>query len=148
MGADGRQAASQNYPRKEFGGFLGSTPRLYGEPYSNNWTCNVHAVFSRFRNGVESKGKAVNILGQGGIRFNTVNRPPLFWGYLLVHPCPWGNIVSVYTLPRGGMYWKIHPPRPKRFPKDGDFAPRGPRDCPKVMSTACQLAFVYLRVCA
>ena len=32
----------------------------------------MHAVFSRFRNGVEGKGKAVNILGQGGIRFNTV----------------------------------------------------------------------------
>ena len=23
------------------------------------------------------------------------------------------------------------PPRPKRFPKGGDFAPRGPRDCPR-----------------
>ena len=37
----------------------------------------------------------------------------------------------IRTLPRGGMYWKIHPPRPKRFPKGGDFAPRGPRDCPR-----------------
>ena len=34
----------------------------------------------------------------------------------------------IRTLPRGGMYWKIHSPRPKRFPKGGDFAPRGPRD--------------------
>ena len=37
----------------------------------------------------------------------------------------------VRTLTRGGMYWKIHPPRPKRFPEGGDFAPRGPRDCPR-----------------
>ena len=37
----------------------------------------------------------------------------------------------IRTLPRGGMYRKIHPPRPKRFPKGGDFAPRGPRDCPR-----------------
>ena len=29
------------------------------------------------------------------------------------------------------MYCKIHPPRPRRFPKGGDFAPRGPRDCPR-----------------
>ena len=29
------------------------------------------------------------------------------------------------------MYRKIHSPRPKRFPKGGDFAPRGPRDCPR-----------------
>ena len=27
------------------------------------------------------------------------------------------------------MYWEIYPPRPERFPKGGDFAPRGPRDC-------------------
>ena len=25
------------------------------------------------------------------------------------------------------MYWKIHLPEPKRFPKGRDFAPRGPR---------------------
>ena len=37
----------------------------------------------------------------------------------------------IRTLPRGGMYWEIHPPRPERFPKGGDFAPRGPRDCPR-----------------
>ena len=37
----------------------------------------------------------------------------------------------IRTLPRGGMYWKIHSPRPNRFPKSGDFAPRGPRDCPR-----------------
>ena len=29
------------------------------------------------------------------------------------------------------MYWEIHPPRPERFPEGGDFAPRGPRDCPR-----------------
>ena len=29
------------------------------------------------------------------------------------------------------MYWEIHPPRPERFPKGGDFAPRGPRDFPR-----------------
>ena len=34
------------------------------------------------------------------------------------------------------MYWKIHSPRPKRFPKGGDFAPRGPRDCPRAISRA------------
>ena len=42
----------------------------------------------------------------------------------------------VRTLTRGGMYWKIHPPRPKRFPEGGDFAPRGPRDCPRAISRA------------
>ena len=31
------------------------------------------------------------------------------------------NVDWIRTLPRGGMYWKIHPPRPKRFPKGGDF---------------------------
>ena len=30
----------------------------------------------------------------------------------------------IRTLPRGGMYWEIHPPRPGRFPKGGDFAPQ------------------------
>ena len=40
-----------------------------------------------------------------------------------------GTAYWVRTLPRGGMYWEIHPPRPKRFPKGGDFAPRDPRDC-------------------
>ena len=29
------------------------------------------------------------------------------------------------------MYRKIHPPRPERFPEGGDYAPRGPRDCPR-----------------
>ena len=29
------------------------------------------------------------------------------------------------------MYRKIHHPRPERFPEGGDFAPRGPRDCPR-----------------
>ena len=29
------------------------------------------------------------------------------------------------------MYWEIHPPRPERFPKGVDFAPRGPRDFPR-----------------
>ena len=33
--------------------------------------------------------------------------------------------------PRGGTYRKIHPPRPKRFPKGGDCAPRGPRAKPE-----------------
>ena len=26
------------------------------------------------------------------------------------------------------MHWKIHPPRPSRFPLGGDFAPLGPQD--------------------
>ena len=34
------------------------------------------------------------------------------------------------------MHWKIHPPRPSRFPKGGDFAPLGPRDCPRAISRA------------
>ena len=29
------------------------------------------------------------------------------------------------------MHWEIHPPRPSRFPSGGDFAPLGPRDCPR-----------------
>ena len=29
------------------------------------------------------------------------------------------------------MYRKIQHPRPERFPKGGDFAPRGPRDFPR-----------------
>ena len=29
------------------------------------------------------------------------------------------------------MYWEIHPPRPERFPKGVDFAPRDPRDFPR-----------------
>ena len=33
----------------------------------------------------------------------------------------------IRTLPRGGMYWERHPPRPERFTKGGDFAPRGLR---------------------
>ena len=41
-----------------------------------------------------------------------------------------GHGYCIRTLPRGGMYWKIHSPRPKRFPKGGDFAPRGPRCIP------------------
>ena len=40
-------------------------------------------------------------------------------------------LYCIRTLPRGGMYWEIHPPRPERFPKGGDFAPRGPRDLPR-----------------
>ena len=34
------------------------------------------------------------------------------------------------------MYPKIHPPRPSRFPLCGDFAPLGPRDCPRAISRA------------
>ena len=33
-------------------------------------------------------------------------------------------LYSIRTLPRVGMYWKKHPPRPKRFPKGGDFISR------------------------
>ena len=39
----------------------------------------------------------------------------------------------VRTLTRGGMYWKIHI---QRFPEGGDFAPPGPRDCPRAISRA------------
>ena len=64
--------------------------------------------------------------------------------YQEMHPCRASSTYSVKintslpmmrecirTLPRGGMYWEIHPPRPERFPKGGDFAPRGPRDFPR-----------------
>ena len=37
------------------------------------------------------------------------------------------------------MHWKIHPPRPSRFPSGGDFAPLGPRDCPRA-SPSCNLS--------
>ena len=69
---------------------------------------------------------------------------PVASGYQEIHTYSALNIDSVKintslltmrectrTLPRGGMYWEIHPPRPKRFPEGGDFAPRGPRDCPR-----------------
>ena len=50
-----------------------------------------------------------------------------FWKYVSTFNS--GLLVEwIRTLPRGGMYWKIHPPRPKRFPKGGDLAPWGPRD--------------------
>ena len=39
------------------------------------------------------------------------------------------------------MFWKIHLPRPKIFPKGGGFAPLGPRDCPKVISRANLMTF-------
>ena len=48
----------------------------------------------------------------------------------IVHPL-FTSPYCIRTLPRGGMYWEIHPPRPERFPKGGDFAPRGPRDFPR-----------------
>ena len=49
----------------------------------------------------------------------------------------------IRTLPRGGTYWEIHPPRPKRFPEGGDFAPRGPRDCPRAISRAeCRVRLI------
>ena len=35
------------------------------------------------------------------------------------------------TLPRGGMYWKIRPPEDREICRSRDFAPRGPRDCPR-----------------
>ena len=38
------------------------------------------------------------------------------------------------TLPRGGMYWEIHPPRTNRFPEGRDFATQGLRDCLRVIS--------------
>ena len=47
---------------------------------------------------------------------------------MVLHCITW---YCIRTLPRGGMYWEIHPQRPKRFPEGGAFAPRGPRDCPR-----------------
>ena len=40
-------------------------------------------------------------------------------------------VLNPYTVERRDVseFWKIHLPRPKRFPSGGDFAPRGPRDC-------------------
>ena len=43
----------------------------------------------------------------------------------------WALQYWVRTLPRGGMYWKIHSPRTKKFHKGGDFAPFGPWDFPR-----------------
>ena len=40
-------------------------------------------------------------------------------------------VYCIRTLPRGGMYWKIHSPRPKRFPKGGDFASPRPERWPE-----------------
>ena len=34
------------------------------------------------------------------------------------------HFASTQKLPRGGMYWGIHPPRTERFPEDGNFAQR------------------------
>ena len=42
--------------------------------------------------------------------------------------CTWGGMYCIRTLQRGGMYLDIHPPRPEKFPKSGDFAPRCPWD--------------------
>ena len=57
------------------------------------------------------------------------------WQYRISKWCictlPGGGIYCIRTLPWGGMYWEIHPPRPQGFPEGGDFAPRGPRDCPR-----------------
>ena len=43
-------------------------------------------------------------------------------------------LYCIRTLPRGGMYWKIHSPRPKRFPNGciGKYTHLGPRDFPRV----------------
>ena len=35
------------------------------------------------------------------------------------------EVYRIHTLPKGGMFWEIHPPRTERFPEGGDFAPRG-----------------------
>ena len=40
------------------------------------------------------------------------------------------SIMNPYTAERRDVSENT-PPRPKRFPKGGDFAPRGPRDCPR-----------------
>ena len=39
----------------------------------------------------------------------------------------------IRTLPRGGMYWEIHPPRRDRFPEGGDFARQEFAQGPRVM---------------
>ena len=44
-------------------------------------------------------------------------------------------LYCIHTLPRRGINWEILPPRTKRFPKSRDFAPRGPRDCPRAISS-------------
>ena len=46
------------------------------------------------------------------------------------------RIYCIRTLPRGGMYWEIHPPRPERFPSALEIAlgqslgPRGAKSPP------------------
>ena len=37
----------------------------------------------------------------------------------------------IRTLPRGGMYWEIHPPRPERFPKGRGFCTPRPERFPE-----------------
>ena len=44
----------------------------------------------------------------------------------------------IRTLPRGGMYWKIHSTRPTRFPPKGNLEGRG-----GVFSNASRLEAVY-----
>ena len=51
-----------------------------------------------------------------------------------VHCQEEGSIVSVHW--REEMFWEINPPRTERFPKGWDFAPLGPRDCPREISRA------------
>ena len=44
---------------------------------------------------------------------------------------------AIYYLESGlWMHWVIHPPRTRKYPKGGDFAPQGPRDCPRAISRA------------
>ena len=45
-------------------------------------------------------------------------------------------LYCIRTLPRREINWEILPPRTKRFPKSRDFAPRGPRDCPRAILRA------------
>ena len=78
---------------------------------------------------------------QGGIDFNTVNIHGTEGIYFLIFRsteiifsqytlCSPGSVLNPYTAERRDVLENT-PPRPKRFPKGGNFAPRGPRPKPE-----------------
>ena len=52
----------------------------------------------------------------------------------------------IRTLPRGGMYWEIHPPRPERYPEGCKIPARGKisRAEGDVFPNASRLEAVYV----
>ena len=71
------------------------------------------------------------------------------------------NFVTAHVATKFHMFWVycekyVHPPRTERFPKGGDFAPQGLRDCPMaIWRAACQcflrqdvllILYIYYRI--